>query len=173
MGGVHQCNRSVNGSARGGGGVVYAITLKRIADGTEVKVTMPPSPNIGSVTFSPDGRRLAFTQTTAAGISLWVADTATGLSRQATAGTLNGTLGAPCEWLDGGDLMLCGFVSPTRGLPPAEPQVPKGPNIQENTGKAAPAATYEDLLKTAHDDALFEATCRRSATRTRSRTRFC
>ena len=31
-----------------------------------------------------------------------------------------------------------------------------GPNIQENLGKAAPAPTFEDLLKTAHDDNLFE-----------------
>jgi dipeptidyl aminopeptidase/acylaminoacyl peptidase len=148
-------NPRTNGLQRTSG-VVYAITLKSIADGTEVKVTMPPSPNIGSVMFSPDGKRLAFTQTTAAGISLWIADSATGLSRQATAGTLNGTPGAPCDWMDDSKLMLCGFVSATRGLPPVEPNVPRGPNIQENTGKAAPAATYEDLLKTAYDDTLFE-----------------
>ena len=34
--------------------------------------------------------------------------------------------------------------------------VPEGPNVQENAGKAAPVSTYEDLLKSAHDDALFE-----------------
>ena len=34
--------------------------------------------------------------------------------------------------------------------------MPPGPNVHENDGKAAPAATYEDLLKTAYDDALFE-----------------
>src|SRR5205085_315946 len=34
--------------------------------------------------------------------------------------------------------------------------VPLGPNVQETSGKAAPAATFEDMLKTAHDDALFE-----------------
>jgi dipeptidyl aminopeptidase/acylaminoacyl peptidase len=34
--------------------------------------------------------------------------------------------------------------------------VPTGPNIQETSGKAAPAATYEDMIKTAHDEALFE-----------------
>jgi dipeptidyl aminopeptidase/acylaminoacyl peptidase len=148
-------NPRTNGPQRTSG-VMYAITLKKIADLTEIKVTMPPSPTIGAVMFSPDGKRLAFTQTTAAGISLWIADTATGLSRQVSTGTLNGTLGAPCEWLDDSKSMLCGFVSATRGLPPAEPKVPKGPNIQENAGKAAPAATYEDLLKTAYDDTLFE-----------------
>src|SRR4029079_746083 len=39
---------------------------------------------------------------------------------------------------------------------PQEPAVPPGPNVHESSGKAAPAATYEDLLKTAAHDALFE-----------------
>ena len=43
----------------------------------------------------------------------------------------------------------------SRGAAPAEPSVPSGPNVHENYGKAAPAPTYEDLLKTSHDDALF------------------
>src|SRR6185295_16582489 len=37
-----------------------------------------------------------------------------------------------------------------------EPMVPAGPNIQENIGKAAPAPTYEDMIKTKHDEDLFE-----------------
>ena len=51
-----------------------------------------------------------------------------------------------------------GFVSFSGGSGPAhsEPTVPVGPNIQETSGKAAPAATYEDMIKTAHDEALFE-----------------
>ena len=148
-------NPRANGTRRVSG-VVYAVTLRKIADGKEVKVRVPPAANIGSVSFSPDGRHLAFTQTTATGIALWVADTATGAAKQATTPTLNGTLGAPCQWLDDSKSMLCAFVPAMRGLPPAEPKVPAGPNIHENYGKAAPAATYEDLLKDAHDDALFE-----------------
>ena len=52
--------------------------------------------------------------------------------------------------------MVCELVPAGRGQVPAEPAVPPGPNVHENYGKAAPAPTYEDLLKTAHDDALFE-----------------
>jgi len=29
-------------------------------------------------------------------------------------------------------------------------------NVQENYGKAAPAPTFEDMIRTAHDEALFE-----------------
>jgi dipeptidyl aminopeptidase/acylaminoacyl peptidase len=39
---------------------------------------------------------------------------------------------------------------------PQPPAAPAGPNIQETHGKAAPVRTYEDLLGSAHDEALFE-----------------
>ncbi len=136
-------------------GRTYAITLKKIADGTEVKVTVPPGAVIGSVSFSPNGKFLAFTNTTATGIALWVANTTTGAARALTTPTLN-TLEGGCSWLDNSLSMLCSFIPATRGLPPAAPKVPTGPNIQETSGKAAPAPTYEDLLKTAYDEALFE-----------------
>src|SRR5262249_54019401 len=62
----------------------------------------------------------------------------------------------PCEWLRDSITVLCRTVPAGRGPAPAAPAVPTGPNIQENYGKAAPAPTFEDVLKTAHDDAVFE-----------------
>jgi len=52
--------------------------------------------------------------------------------------------------------LICELVPAGRGLAPVESTVPMGPNVQETSGKAAPAATYEDMSKTAHDEALFE-----------------
>jgi len=43
-----------------------------------------------------------------------------------------------------------------RGAQPAAPSVPAGPIIQENLGGKAPARTYQDLLKNAHDESVFE-----------------
>ena len=57
---------------------IYSITLKKIADGAEVNVTMPPQARISHVKFSPDGSRLAFLHTKDSAIELWVADGATG-----------------------------------------------------------------------------------------------
>jgi dipeptidyl aminopeptidase/acylaminoacyl peptidase len=138
------------------GNGIYAISLKKIADGSEINVTVPPRARISNVKFSPDGSRLAFLNTEDAAIQLWVADAAG--SARAVTGTdrINSAGGDPCDWLNDNVTLVCTLVAPGRGAAPPEPAVPPGPNVHENYGKAAPAPTYEDLLKTAYDDALFE-----------------
>ncbi len=149
-------NPKTNGRQQRGGGIT-AITLKSIADGTEKKVVVPPNANIGGVSFSHDAKRLSFTNTKENGIELWVADTATGQSRMVSGmGRLNGTGGDPCDWLKDGVTLLCQLVPARRAPAPAALTVPTGPNIRENYGKAAPAATVQDLIKTNHDEDLFE-----------------
>jgi dipeptidyl aminopeptidase/acylaminoacyl peptidase len=136
--------------------VSRAISLKVIADGSERKVTMPPNPMLTWIGFSPDGKRFAFTQTRDTGIELWLGDSATGQAKAVTTAQLNASLGSPCEWVGEGGALLCGFVSPSRGAAPATPTVPSGPNVQEHRGKTAPVRTYQDLLTSAHDEALFD-----------------
>ena len=137
---------------------IYSITLKKIADGAETPVKMPPQARISHVKFSPDGSHLAFLQTRDDGIELWVADGTTGAAKAVVAGAdrVNATTGDPCDWLKDNVTMVCELVPPGRGAAPVEPLVPSGPHVEENYGKAAPAPTYEDLLKTAYDDALFD-----------------
>ena len=136
---------------------IYAITLKKIADGSEVKVAVPPQANLLNVRFSPDGAHLSFQNRKDDRIELWVADTATGRAKLVSGSErLNATTGDPCDWLHDNATLVCELVPAGRGPAPQEPAVPTGPNIQETSGKAAPAATYEDMIKTAHDEALFE-----------------
>jgi dipeptidyl aminopeptidase/acylaminoacyl peptidase len=136
---------------------IYAITLKKIADGSEVKVAVPPQANLLNVRFSPDGAHLSFQNRKDDRIELWVADTATGRAKLVSGSErLNATTGDPCDWLHDNATLICELVPAGRGPAPPEPAVPMGPNIQETSGKAAPAATYEDMIKTSHDEALFE-----------------
>src|SRR5438105_10923030 len=137
---------------------IYSITLKRIDGGAEVAATLPPQARVSNVKFSPDGARIAFLQTKDTAIELWIADAATGSARAVVTGSdrINATAGDPCDWLKDSVTIVCELVPSGRGAAPAEPAVPAGPNVSESYGKAAPAPTYEDLLKTAHDDALFE-----------------
>ena len=133
---------------------ILGITFKRMADGAETKVALPPNVRISAPGFSPDGKWLSFMVTRANGIELWIADTASAKARALTAATINGLEG--CGWLQDSSAMLCHFVVAGRGPAPAPPAVPTGPRIQENIGKAAPAPTFQDLLTSAHDEALFE-----------------
>jgi dipeptidyl aminopeptidase/acylaminoacyl peptidase len=135
--------------------LIYAITLKKIADGSEVKVAVPPQANLSNVKFSHDGAKLAFLNTRADGIDLWIADVATGKAKLAS-DHINATAGDPCDWLSDNATLVCTLVPAGRGPAPTEPSVPSGPNVQVSEGKTAQAATYEDMIRTAHDEALFE-----------------
>jgi dipeptidyl aminopeptidase/acylaminoacyl peptidase len=132
-----------------------SLTLKTIADGAEKKVTLPPNPAVSFIGFSPDGKRFAFTQQRDNGIELWVGDSATGQAKSITTAPLNAALGTPCEWVGDGGSLLCEFVPSNRGAVPTM-GVPTGPNIQEHRGGIAPVRTYQDLLTSAYDEALFD-----------------
>jgi dipeptidyl aminopeptidase/acylaminoacyl peptidase len=63
---------------------------------------------------------------------------------------------APPAWLSDSRTLICTLVPDGRGAEPEALRVPKGPVIQENVGKTAPARTYQDLLQNPYDEALFE-----------------
>src|SRR5579864_3503980 len=136
---------------------IYSIALQKIGGGAETTVTVPQTAKISHITFSPDGSKMAFLNTKETAIELWVADTSTGAARLVSGSDrINATAANPCEWVRDNVTVICETVPAGRGAAPAEPTVPSGPNVQENYGKAAPAPTYEDLLKIVHDDQLFE-----------------
>ena len=58
-----------------------SLTLRKIPEGTEIKVDLPPNPKLSLGRWSPDATRFAFTNTTDRGIELWIGDT-TGKTRQ-------------------------------------------------------------------------------------------
>jgi dipeptidyl aminopeptidase/acylaminoacyl peptidase len=136
--------------------LIYAIHLQKIAGGLEIKVTVPAKGTLSNLKFSPDGSKLAFLNTRDDGIELWVASASSGEAKKVS-GTarLNAAAGDPCDWLNDSKTLLCKVVPLGRGPAPADANVPGGPNVQENEGKAAQAATYEDMIKTAHDETLF------------------
>ncbi|MGZ8844700.1 MAG: prolyl oligopeptidase family serine peptidase [Pyrinomonadaceae bacterium] len=148
-------NPVTNGPQRAGN--IYAITLRKVSDGSEIKVAVPAQARLSNIRFSPDGSHLSFQNTKPNGIELWIADATTGRARLIS-GTdrLNAVGGDPCDWLRDNKTLICELVPAMRGPAPAAPAVPSGPNVLENAGKVAPAPTYEDLIKTAHDEALFE-----------------
>ena len=136
-------------------GPITGLLLKRVADGTERRISVPSPAALQSVSWSPNSRFITFVQTRDSGLALWIADVGTGQARALTGPTLNATDGAPCEWMPDGARVLCRFVPDDRGAAPVAPAAPIGPTTQDATGRAAPAATFQDLLDNAHDEALY------------------
>jgi dipeptidyl aminopeptidase/acylaminoacyl peptidase len=132
------------------------LTLKVIADNSERKVTLPSSPVIEWIGFNADGKRFAFTNLRENGVELWIGDTATGQAKAITPAQLNSVFGSPCSFIGEGTSLLCAFTNTNRGAAPQLPAAPTGPNVQESRGVVASVATVQDMLGSAHDEALFE-----------------
>ncbi|MCA1641454.1 MAG: prolyl oligopeptidase family serine peptidase [Acidobacteria bacterium] len=133
-----------------------AYTLKRVSDGAETKITLPPGAHASAPSWSPGGKRFAFTNTTPAGIELWAGDAATGRVQKLRGVVVNAVYGDPFQWMPDAQTLLVQLVPAARPKLAPAPSVPVGPNVQESSGKAAPVRTYEDLLKTAYDEDQFE-----------------
>jgi dipeptidyl aminopeptidase/acylaminoacyl peptidase len=139
-------------------GFAVAIKLVRIGDRQEKVVgNLHPGARIGDALWAPDGKRIAFTLVRDTTIELMVADATNGGSaRRVTERALNGVLGRPFAWSSDSRSLLVNLVPATRGPAPKAALVPFGPLAQENLGKRNAARTYQDLLKSPHDEALFE-----------------
>jgi len=117
---------------------------------------LPRGAKISSVSWSPDGTKIAFINMLRNGQELWYADVEGFTAKKLSDAVLNSTMGGAFQWLNGSGEILYRSVLPGRGNPPVKSDVPAGPVIQENMGKEAAVRTYQDLLKDAYDEALFE-----------------
>jgi len=152
----YRINPRSNGPASSRVGFLNAITFQEVEGGARREVRLPAGARLSFTQWSPDGSRLAFGVFTEAGIELWVAEAATGQARRLLPAVLNAAFGAPFRWLPDGSGLLARRTPAGRGAAPERSRVPAGPVIQENAGRTAPARTYQDLLLSPHDEALFD-----------------
>jgi dipeptidyl aminopeptidase/acylaminoacyl peptidase len=132
------------------------LSLKKIADGSEIKIAVPPGAKISGVEWSEDGKHFAFLNATANRVELWVGDAATGQIRSLKNVTVNSIMGNALAWMTDNRTLLVQLVPAARGVAPATPSVPDEPNTQESSGRPGPVRTYEDLLKSPHEERLYE-----------------
>ncbi|MDZ4806787.1 MAG: prolyl oligopeptidase family serine peptidase [Bacteroidota bacterium] len=131
------------------------LFLRNIASGKDLKITGLPSPlYAGSISWSPDDKKIAFTQTTSTNIDLYVIDVATQKAMKVNKTALNVITGG-YQWYDATTLLYRTAIKPASAAPP-KPAMPKGPTTQENYGKASPRPTFQDLIKSPYDAQLYE-----------------
>ena len=136
-------------------GLTTTLSVMNVSDGSERPVDAPEG-GWGVPRFAPGGDRFAITRTVSDGIELWTGSVSEATARRLTGERLNGVRGQPCDWMPGGDELLCTLVPSGRGPSPMAPPVPGGPVIQEAEGRIAPVRTYQDLIEDSHGAALYE-----------------
>jgi dipeptidyl aminopeptidase/acylaminoacyl peptidase len=152
-------NPATNGASR----PWYAsgLALLDLADGRERTVTgLPDKPVLTELSWSPDSRHVAFLAQAADRLELWLLDVASAQARRLVEGRVNNSYyGAAFTWTPDSAALLVRMVPADRGPPPQRSPVPAAPVIQESSGAARPARTYQDLLQDSHDAELFSHYC--------------
>ncbi len=115
---------------------------------------LPADLRASSIQWSPDQRKFAFVHSTNTEVNLYVVDLATKKAVKVNATPLNVVLGGTYQWI-GNDQVIYKTIVAGKKLT-ATAGAPAGPVVQENLGKAAASRTYQDLIKNAYDEALFE-----------------
>jgi hypothetical protein len=133
-----------------------SLTIKSIKDEKEIPIVLPDGARVGSLSWSYDSRSFAFTRLTDAGFELWLADAGTGKTKRLTGPILNTTINSGFAWQPGSRFLLVYGIVEGRGAAPKAPEVPKGPNVQQTSGRKASVRTFQDLLKNPYDEALFK-----------------
>jgi len=136
----------------------YAVglELKNVRSGEKFAIAgLPSDLRAGSIRWSGDETKIAFTHSSKKRIDLYIIDLASKSAHQINTRPLNIVLGEAYEWIGNHSLLYKTVPDNYRSYPEA-PAAPKGPNIQENLGKAAASRTYQDLIKTPYDEDLFD-----------------
>lgn len=130
------------------------LYLKNIASGKVYPISGLPSPlYAGAVSWSPDEKKIAFTQTASGRVDLYTIQVNTQKATRVNKTALN-TITGTYAWYDNNSLLYRSAVKPVSAAP-LKPLAPKGPAVQENYGKASPRPTYQDMLKSPFDEMLF------------------
>ncbi|MBB4805352.1 dipeptidyl aminopeptidase/acylaminoacyl peptidase [Chryseobacterium defluvii] len=140
--------------------VTYSNNLKvrKLNDKSEVQVKgLPANPRITNMSFSPDEKKLAFTNTTGKGVELWIVDLETAFAKKLTGDNLNANLGNPYVWYKDSQNLLIKILPQNRpALIDVGKDLPTGPIVSTADGKVSQNRTYQDLLKNPQDEKNFE-----------------
>ena len=149
-------NPRTTGPSRASG--FTGVSFRAVDGGTERPLRgLPADARVRSVSWSPDSRHAAMLVDFPDRIELWTADVATGQAQRAFSGAVNDAApGTSFAWLPSSTALVVRAVPAGRSAAPVEDVTPAGPVVQQSDGQAAPARTYQDLLESPLDEALFD-----------------
>ena len=136
-------------------GLNTGLQLRQVLGGTPKRIELPEGARISSPNWSHTSQHFGFTIVEDTDISLWVCDATSGEARELTSG-LNAVHDGGWSWMPDGKSILAHVIPSDREPAPVLSRVPTGPAMQETAGDRSPVRTYQDLLSTPYDEALFQ-----------------
>ena len=140
--------------------ITYTTNLKirKVTDKTETQVSgLPENARITNISWSPNEKKIAFTNTVSTGVELWVVDVVSASAKKITAANLNANLGSPFNWMKDNETLLVNMLPKNRpALIDSKKDLPKGPTVSTSDGSKSQNRTYPDLLKNKTDETNFE-----------------
>jgi len=126
----------------------------------DARVPLPEGARLVSTSWSHGSQLFALVLLTEFGSELWCASVQRPAEPLRLVDGLSTVLGSPfsdgVSWTPDGLRLVCRVVPRERGDAPEPEPVPKGPLVQETASETSPLRTYQDLLESVHDEALFE-----------------
>jgi dipeptidyl aminopeptidase/acylaminoacyl peptidase len=137
---------------------INKIALKNIKTNQEMTLKgMPAEVKIANISWSPNESKIAFTNTTAKGVELYMIDVKTATAKKLTTDNLNANMGTPYTWLPDNETLLVKFLPANKAaLIDTKKELPKGPTVSTSEGTKSQNRTYQDLLKNKTDETNFE-----------------
>lgn len=134
------------------------IKVRKIAETQEMQVSgLPDNPKITNLSWSPNQKILAFTNTSEKGVELWILDIATAKATKVTEAILNCNLGRPFQWFNDNENLLVRVLPKDKAvLIDTKKALPTGPIVSKSDGSKSQNRTFQDLLKNKVDEANFE-----------------
>ena len=133
------------------------IQIISAADGSIKPIEIPKGARVSNATWSPDSARIAYFVHGEDATHIWVADVATGKSRQVTPRPVLATLVSSFDFTKDGTKIITVLVPENRSPMPALATVPTGPEVKAtDPGDRNRLRTFPSLMGTPQDFALLE-----------------
>jgi dipeptidyl aminopeptidase/acylaminoacyl peptidase len=134
------------------------IKLRKIREKDEIQISgLPQNPKITNISWSPNEKKIAFTNTTNSGVELWIVDIQSAVAKKITQDNLNANIGIPYQWMKDNETLLVKMLPKNRpAIVDAKKDLPKGPTVSVSDGSKSQNRTYADLLKNKIDEQNFE-----------------
>src|SRR6266545_3068439 len=133
------------------------IQIIAAADGSKKLIQLPAGARVSNASWSPDGKSVAFFVHGDDATHIWIADAATGQSRQVTKTPVLATLVSSFDFTKDGKQIAAVIIPEARAAMPQEPVSPPGPSVKLalDTDKNR-LRTFPSLMSTPYQEQLLE-----------------